>query len=457
MPLLQPPSSVFPLPRDREDDQPLAPLGWLRRTAEAMGFGRSFADGALLDIPNTPPPVLSTYEAALEALPDPVLIVEARDPDDLTGRSIVFANPAARQLLRIPRTGALLVSALRNPEVLEAIDESLFGNIASETLYEPGGAQDRVWHVRTLPLPPRTEERGEVVQLALVHLRDDTDARRAERMRVDFLANASHELRTPLASLSGFIETLRGHARDDVTARDQFLRIMSAQAERMARLIDDLMSLSRIELNEHVPPVGSCDLSLTVMDVVDTLRPMTAGRKVSLDLNTAPKGQALAAGDRDQLIQVVQNLIDNALKYSSPGGAVAVEVASDLTAEKAAAYASHAEQRAAEGGGRLALLTPDRADDERFVLIRVTDKGPGMAREHLPRLAERFYRVEGQKSGERLGTGLGLAIVKHIVNRHRGGMVVESAPGMGSSFAVYIPMVRTEGGKVPRILAVGER
>jgi two-component system phosphate regulon sensor histidine kinase PhoR len=440
MPLLQPPSPVFPLPRTPAEVETLGPIGWLRRTAGAFGFGRSFADGALIDVPLEAPPEMSAHEAALELLPDPVLFVEASEPDDLTGRRIVFANAAARQLFRVARTGAMLVSAVRHPEVLEAIDESLFGAIAADTLYEPSGSHERVWRVRTLPLPARQPAGAESPKLALVHLRDDTDARRAERMRVDFLANASHELRTPLASLSGFIETLRGHARDDAAARDQFLRIMSAQAERMARLIDDLMSLSRIELNEHVPPVGTCDLSLTVMDVADTLRPMTADKKVGLDIAVPPKGEALAAGDRDQLTQVVQNLIDNALKYAPAGTSVTVEVRAGLSAEKAAAYASRAEERSGQGGGRLALLTPDRSEGERYVLFRVADTGPGMAREHLPRLAERFYRVEGQKSGRKLGTGLGLAIAKHIVNRHRGGMVVESAPGLGAAFTIYVPM-----------------
>ena len=275
--------------------------------------------------------------------------------------------------------------------------------------------------------------------MALVHFRDETDARRAEQMRVDFLANASHELRTPLASLSGFIETLRGHAKDDPEARDQFLRIMTAQAERMARLIDDLMSLSRIELNEHIRPLGSCDLSLAAMDVADTLRPLTADKGVKLDLHLMDRGEAVVAGDRDQITQVVQNLIDNALKYSPAGGAVRVEIVRGLTGDAAFAHGSKALTMANAGGGRLSLLTPDRAEPDDYVLLRVADQGPGMRREHLPRLAERFYRVEGQKSGQKLGTGLGLAIVKHIMNRHRGGMLVESAPTLGSTFAVYFP------------------
>jgi two-component system phosphate regulon sensor histidine kinase PhoR len=375
------------------------------------------------------------HAAALEALSDPVLLVSGENPEDLTGRLIVVANAAARELFRIPSQGGRLVSSIRNPEVLEAIEQSLFAQAANETIFEPRGVQERIWRVRTTPL----EAGGGPQRLALVHFRDETDARRAERSRVDFLANASHELRTPLASLSGFIETLRGHARDDAEAREQFLRIMTVQAERMSRLIDDLMSLSRIELNEHVPPSGSCDLAFAVMDVVDALKPITFDKNVALDLKLPPRGVAEVLGDRHQIIQVAQNLLDNAIKYSPPGRLVGVEVISALTAVEATSYSSHAFD-GLPGACRLSLLTPDRArDDMRYVLLRITDSGPGMSREHLPRLAERFYRVEGQKSGERLGTGLGLAIVKHVMNRHRGGMIVESAPGCGAAFSAYFP------------------
>ena len=177
----------------------------------------------------------------------------------------------------------------------------------------------------------------------------------------------------------------------------------------MSRLIDDLMSLSRIELNEHVPPQGSCDLALAVFDVVDALRPLTAEKTVTLDLDLPERGLATVIGDRHQIVQVAQNLIDNAVKYTPPGGTVRIRVAYGFQASEAAALASP-EFASVTGAGRLPLLTPDRARDEaRYVLLQVSDSGPGMAREHLPRLSERFYRVEGQKSGERLGTGLGLA------------------------------------------------
>jgi two-component system phosphate regulon sensor histidine kinase PhoR len=368
------------------------------------------------------------FAALVDSLPDPVLVVSARDEVDASDRRLVFANAAAREFLRIPAAGGPLVSAIRHPQVLEAVDESLFGGLNGEAAYETGGAQDRFWRVRTRPLAPAADG----ARLALMVIRDETDSRRNERMRADFLANASHELRTPLASLTGFIETLRGHARDDPNARERFLGVMAAQAGRMARLIDDLLSLSRIELNEHIAPEGRVDVALVTRDVIDALAPLAAERGVKLQTRMAERGRAMIVGDRDQMLQVSQNLIDNALKFSSPGGVVEIDVVDDVTAE-----AALAPTRA--GAARLSLLNPDLVGGERFVVLRCTDHGAGIAREHLPRLSERFYRVEGQKSGERLGTGLGLAIVKHIINRHRGGLAIESVEGQGTTFTAYIP------------------
>ena len=370
------------------------------------------------------------FAAVVESLPDPVLVIAARNALDLADRRIAFANAAARDLLRIQGEGASLVSAIRHPRVLEAVDESLFGRTAGEAAYESGGAQERFWRILTRPLPEAPD--GEL--LALLVMRDETDSRRNERMRADFLANASHELRTPLASLTGFVETLRGHAKDDPVARERFLGVMAAQAGRMARLIDDLMSLSRIELNEHIAPEGRIDVVVTVLDVIDALTPIAAERAVRLQSKLPSRGVALVTGDRDQLVQVAQNLIDNGLKYSPAGGTLDVEVITDSTAESAIAPRL-------PGGVRLSLLSPDLAGGERFIVLRVTDHGPGIAREHLPRLSERFYRVEGQKSGERLGTGLGLAIVKHIINRHRGGLAIESVEGQGAIFTAYLPQL----------------
>jgi two-component system phosphate regulon sensor histidine kinase PhoR len=367
------------------------------------------------------------FAAVLEGFDDPVLLVTGDEPDDLVGRRLIYANAAARELFRTGRAAGPLVTAVRDPKVLEVVDEALFGGIASETAYAAGGVQDRVWKASARPLDGAQGQR-----LALLTLRDETELRRSERTRADFLANASHELRTPLASLTGFIETLRGHARDDAVARDRFLGIMQDQAERMARLIEDLMSLSRIELNEHIPPSGRADLRLTVRDVIDALEPMAADKQVAF-ASILPEKPALAwPADRDQIVQVIQNLAENGIKYAPPGSTVTVELAPNVSADEAMAVRR-------PGAAHLSLLTPDHAAEQRYIALRVADAGPGIAREHLPRLTERFYRVEGQRASERPGTGLGLAIVKHIINRHRGGLTVESTPGVGAAFTVYLP------------------
>ena len=376
-------------------------------------------------------PDLPPFATILDRLPDPLMVIAAEEADDLTGRRFVFANAAARELFRIQRNGTLLVTAVRNPQVLEAVDEALFGGVERAVEYETGGSQGRSWIAYVRPL----SEAAGGSRLAMLVMRDETDARRSERTRADFLANASHELRTPLASLSGFIETLRGHAKDDPDAREAFLSIMQAQAERMARLIDDLMSLSRIELNEHIAPLGRVDLAMAAIDVIDALGPQAREKTVSFDPVLPPRGAAVVEGDRDQIIQVIQNLVDNAIKYTPSEGVVRVEIYPGLSVDAAATPRDPA-------AARMSLLTPDHAAGERYAILRVTDRGPGLAREHLPRLTERFYRVEGQKSGDRSGTGLGLAIVKHIMNRHRGGLTVESVQGEGATFSIYLPMAK---------------
>src|SRR5579864_6945483 len=367
------------------------------------------------------------FAAVLEGFEDPMLIVSGEAPEDAADQRLIYANAAARELFRTSREAGPLVTAVRDPKVLEIVDEALFGRIAGETAYTPGGSQDRLWRARSRPLGHSGRR-----ALALLTLRDETELRRSERTRADFLANASHELRTPLASLTGFIETLRGHARDDPAARDRFLAIMQEQAARMARLIEDLMSLSRIELNEHIPPQGRVELGALARDVIDALGPLADDKRVRFEPRLPAAPPIAAPADRDQLLQVIQNLAENGLKYAPAGSAVQVEIEAD--ASEAAALAPRR-----PGATPFSLLTPDHAAGQRYVMLRITDAGPGIAREHLPRLTERFYRVEGQKPGERAGTGLGLAIVKHIVNRHRGGLVVESALGEGTTFTVYLP------------------
>ena len=418
--------------------------GWLVGAAVLIAFATWTIHRQPVPVVGDPPSAEATTEllevadpllldGVFEGLGDPVMVVAGGEADDIAGRRIVLANAAARELLRIPREGALLVSALRDPGVLEAVDEALFGGLARTTDYGGTGAQTRHWRAITRPLPAAAEG----ASLALLVLRDETDVRRMELMRVDFRANASHELKTPLASLSGFIETLKGHARDDPKARDKFLNIMAAQADRMSRLVADLLSLSRIELNEHIPPSGRVDLARAAGDVVDAVSILSADRKVTIQLD-ADDISAPVSGDRDEILQVVQNLVDNAIKYSAEGDTVQIVIRPDMTLDQASAPWSGGNRGA--GATRLPLVTPDRESGLRYAAVTVQDHGPGLAREHLPRLTERFYRVEGQKSGERAGTGLGLAIVKHIVNRHRGGLTVESEPGQGATFTAYFPV-----------------
>lgn len=381
------------------------------------------------------------YDAILEGLEDPVMVIEAGPPGETTAHRLVFANAAARALFRIQSRGARLITAIRNPQVIELVDEALFGGVAGQGPFEGGGVHDRTWTVTTRPLAPA----GGVHPLALLILRDQTDLRRAERMRADFLANASHELRTPLASLSGFIETLRGPARDDPEAREKFLGIMQAQAERMSRLINDLMSLSRIELNEHVAPQGRVDLALAVTDVADALTPATRDKGVKIDWTAPARGVSAVEGDRDQIVQVIQNLVENAVKYSPRDGTIRVEVTAPATGDPPPTRDPEA--------AALTLLSPGHRAGEPYALLRITDSGQGMPRDALPRLTERFFRVEGQKSGDRSGTGLGLAIVKHIINRHRGGLSVESAEGRGSTFSVWLPLAAASSDPVPEGVA----
>nr|MBP6690394.1 two-component sensor histidine kinase [Hyphomonadaceae bacterium] len=235
--------------------------------------------------------------------------------------------------------------------------------------------------------------------------------------------------------LTLLIETLLGPARDNSADRDRFLGMMQVQADRMRRLIDDLLSLSRIELDEHVPPSDRADLSNVAREVADSLSPVLKERNVTLELRV-PDKPVPVVGERFQLAQVVQNLVDNAVKYTPAGGTVTLEVAGSGDREEVSALAGKRWDEAA----RIALLTPTAAANRSYAYVRVEDSGPGVSKQFLPRLGERFFRVERELGNERGGTGLGLAIVKHIVNRHRGGLLVESQPGRGSAFAAYVEL-----------------
>ncbi len=370
-------------------------------------------------------------ETMLERLPIPVLMIGP-------GGRIERANPAARAFLGLGSERGLLSTVLRQPRVLEAVSAALRGEKGAVVEYSTLAPLES--HVRAFVEPIRLSTPGPMPFRAMLVLADDTSSKRAERMRADFLANASHELRTPLASLAGFIETLSGPARDDADAQERFLDIMRVQTERMRRLIDDLLSLSRVEMNEHVPPSGEVDLNAVIQDVREALAPVLTPRGMTLDLQPEA-GAAPVIGERDQIYEVVENLVENAAKYSADGATIRLCVYYARTRDAA----EHLPERIDPESGRLTLAAPALDPDARYGVVRVRDSGQGIERRFLPRLAERFFRVDGQKSGPTSGTGLGLAIVKHIVSRHRGGFTVESAPGKGSVFSVFFPIAHKRG------------
>jgi two-component system phosphate regulon sensor histidine kinase PhoR len=301
--------------------------------------------------------------------------------------------------------------AIRSPDVLDALEKVLAGDASRRRVEIVEQVPvDRAFEVVISPLAGQDPE---VREFVAVVLHDQTQARRLEAMRVDFVANASHELRTPLASLLGFIETLQGPARTDAAAREKFLAIMAEQARRMSRLIDDLLSLSRIEMNAHVRPRAPVDLAAVVGHIVETLAGLARERTVEIAFDPGATGAITISGERDELLRVFENLIENAIKYGQSGGRVEVGMRS-----------------------RDAATEPGR----REAVVSIRDFGPGIPPEHLPRLTERFYRVDAAESRHKGGTGLGLAIVKHIVNRHRGRLEIESELGHGTRVSVILPV-----------------
>jgi two-component system, OmpR family, phosphate regulon sensor histidine kinase PhoR len=335
----------------------------------------------------------------VSALPDPVIAI------DREGRVLALNNPA-RALAPALRQGEPVSLALRMPELIEAVGRAFTQGEAHRVEYSERVPVDRWFEAVAMPVKRAPD--AAAADIVLLTLRDLTPLRRVEEMRADFVANASHELRTPLAALSGFIETLQGSARDDVQAREKFLAIMQEQARRMARLIDDLLSLSRIELNAHRRPDAPVDLNPIVRQVVDGLQTLARDRGVTVSVEAADAPTVL--GDRDELVRLFENLVENALKYGASGKRVDIK-----------------------------LTRGTAADGEPDATVSVRDYGPGIAPEHLPRLTERFYRVDVRESRAQGGTGLGLALVKHILNRHRGRLSIDSAPGAGATFTVHLP------------------
>jgi two-component system phosphate regulon sensor histidine kinase PhoR len=328
----------------------------------------------------------------LDQLPTPVMLLDGAE-------RVLFVNQSMREVLGPGLERKKVGQVLRHPDVLAAVGDANV-NATGTAANVP----------MTLPVPVERHFQVHVARIQVsppiiaLLLHDVTVVRRSEQMRADFVANASHELRTPLAAVSGFIDTLRGHARDDEQAREQFLGIMATETARMRRLIQDLLSLTRIEMNEHVRPDGRIALEGVVRQAAQVLSPLAAEDDVTVAVECSP-GLPDVLGDRDELVQLFQNLVHNAIKYGRAGGTVTV--------------------------------TLGERDGQVFAAIR--DEGEGIESSAIPRLTERFYRVDVKRSRERGGTGLGLAIVKHIINRHQGRLSIESTKGVGSIFTVHLP------------------
>ena len=335
----------------------------------------------------------------LEGIPMPLVLISAEE-------RVEVANAAARALLGEGIVARHYLMAMRQPDLLEAIDAARTQGLAGQARHvRTGAGSPSTYRVTVSPAGDGLRRR------VLCAFEDISEVEQIGQMRRDFVANVSHELRTPLTALLGFIETLRGNARDDPAARERFLGIMEREALRMNRLVRDLLSLGRVEAEERVRPTERVDIASIAGSVVAILRPMAAAQQVAIQLEGAEK-PAIVAADPDQMTQVLHNLIENAVKYG--------------------------------GAGKTVTVVLDLAPwDERLrgpaLSVRVTDQGDGIDPVHLPRLTERFYRVDSHRSRAQGGTGLGLAIVKHIVNRHRGQFRIESEIGKGSTFTVLLP------------------
>ena len=368
----------------------------------------------------------------LSALPLPAFEV-SRDEQRITA----FNQPAAA-FLRLgqrrsapPRASAII----RTPALLSAIETcfNAAGLGSAEIEMEVGPEEQWRAHIRPIPVSGNL----------LIVLEDLTPVKRAARARADFLANASHELRTPLTAISGFIETMRGPAREDKDSWDRFLGIMAGETERMSRLIADLLSLSRIESAEQVQPTEREHFGDIVVNAVDALHPLASEKGIEL-LFDEPGVLPAVTANRDELIQVVENLVSNAIKYSKGGNKVVIRCGVALDAFAARSEAA----QVWPDSERMTLLQASNrvAINEPTVWMRVEDQGPGIEREHLPRLGERFYRADQSRGGKITGTGLGLAIVKHIMAHHRGGLAVETLMGQGTAFGVWLPAARDNQG-----------
>jgi len=362
-------------------------------TGIGMALSRRKARVGRSPVPSAPFPKPPRPDAALlDRLPLAFLLLDAR-------AQVAFCSAQARMLLVREATGLHLSAVFRAPGVLAAVERALSEGSDETVEFTAQRPRKRVLRATVRALPEGSAER------LVLALQDVSQVHRLDAMRMDFVANASHELRTPLASIGGMVETLQGPARDDTANRDRFLGIIARETARMSRLVDDLLSLSRIELQANVAPTAREDLRPLVAEAVSAMAPLAAenGNDLRVDLGDDP---LIVRGDRDELLQVFHNLLSNAIRYGGADRPVDIERVSQ-----------------AEG----------------WIAVAVRDRGEGIEPTLVPRLTERFFRVNKRESAARGGTGLGLAIVKHILTRHRGELRIDSTVGEGSSFVVRLP------------------
>lgn len=383
------------------------------------------ASAAADRVPASIAPSPATASIPLKALPLPAFEIDADE-------RIVAFNAEAEDILRLDnRVRPRASTVIRSPALLSAIDKAIHTTVDAPLAVDVDAGPNETWRAH-ISRPPEAER-------ILIVLEDLTPLHRAARARSDFIANASHELRTPLTALSGFIETMRGPAKDDPESWGRFLDIMAVESERMSRLISDLLSLSRIESSEQVAPRDQEDMQDIMASGAAALEGFADERGIRLEVS-GTDAPLPVIGNRDELIQVVENLISNAIKYSRPDSTVRVTYGFAADTAEARTRAG----QAWDDGERMTLLQSITrpGPGEPAVWVRVEDEGPGIEREHLPRLGERFYRTDQSRGGKITGTGLGLAIVKHIMAHHRGGMSVETQMGKGSAFGVWLPALR---------------
>ena len=383
---------------------------------------RSFEQQEFIKIERGSPMSRMRFTAAIsDSLPQAIVMLD-RDG------CVLHANPLARRLVDIEQFGRPIGTYLRDPDITSRLSDALAGYTPDPLMIHrktPTESYVSVVFSPAMPLEDAAED-----MIVLVVLNDVTELIVGGQQRADFLANASHELKTPIASMLGYIETLRGHARNDPEARERFLGIMQSQAERMQRLIQDLLSLRRIEQTEHIAPSETADLDLAIRAAIESVAPLAEARGVRLKYKRNKR--SIVPGYQDECIQLCLNLIENATKISQDGDTVRITL-------------SHFDQWTPSvpfADGRLSrdaiqrTINPAPTSPLPLYTITISDNGPGFSRQHLPRVGERFYRVAGDLSSKEKGTGLGLAIVKHIARRHRAGLYVRSNAGEGTEFCI---------------------